>query len=329
MKIALVTPTWKKIVGGVDIFNRDLSRVIEKRGHDLDVFTLELFNDTQNDIKGNEKRLGEYFNKVNEKEKYDVVICNGEYGYGVNHPRAINVFHGNNYDYAFNLRDFDSEEKTKERLDRIPIQKEAARNKYVVAVSNFAISGLNKSGIDVDQVINLSADTSNFKPLNSGNKGYNLAVSRGDYYGKGLDILEKWSRDIKEKTIFLGDYKEKLENIVQPGHIDHEKLNKYYNEGNIFFNPSRFEGGGLTTLESMACGCPPMVLPTGYGADIKEEIPEFVVENYKNQEEFLDKYNKINPKREKYSKKAIDYFWTFHDPKIFEKSWISLIEGIY
>jgi glycosyltransferase involved in cell wall biosynthesis len=326
-KIALVTPTWEKIVGGVDIFNRDLRKIIENRGHSLEVFSLELFPETKSEISGKEKKLGEYFNKINEKNNYDIVICNGEYGYNVKHPRAINVFHGNSYDYARKLRHFDSKEKTKERLDQVPIQREAAKDKYVVSVSNFASKGLDKSGINVNKVINLSVDTNYFRPLSIDKKNFNLAVSRGDYYGKGLDIIENWAGLVNEETKFLGNYEGNLKNVVQPGFVNHQNLNRHYNESNVFFNPSRFEGGGLTTLEAMACECPVIVASTGYGYDIEDKVPEFVIKNLEDNNEFIEKYNRVKSDLGKYSKKSKEYFWEFHNPKVFEGEWINLIEN--
>lgn len=98
-----------------------------------------------------------------------------------------------------------------------------------------------------------------------------------------------------------------------------------YNRTQIFLNPTRFEGGGLTTLEAMACGCPVITTPTGYGYDIREVIPNFVADTFAG---FFAKYVLVSNERERYSKEALEYFKTFHDPNSFKSEWISLVEGL-
>jgi glycosyltransferase involved in cell wall biosynthesis len=40
----------------------------------------------------------------------------------------------------------------------------------------------------------------------------------------------------------------------------------------VMFFPSRYEGFGMATSESMACGCAVVVTPTGFGADLRDEV---------------------------------------------------------
>jgi glycosyltransferase involved in cell wall biosynthesis len=77
----------------------------------------------------------------------------------------------------------------------------------------------------------------------------------------------------------------------------------------------------------MACGCPILTTPTGYGYDIKESLPEFVAESLDIQG-FLEKKEELTINRKRYSKRALDYFWQFHDPDKFKSNWISLVEGL-
>jgi len=326
-KLAVVTPSWGNVICGVDVFNRDLKSALTGAGHSVDFFSLESILSSGEKLSGHEFELGNYFSGVNEREFYDVVICNGEYGAYVDHPRAINVFHGSSYGYANSLKGFESRERTLKKLAGVPLQRMASRGKTVVAVSNFATEGLSDSGIVTDRVINLSVDTAYFRPLCLNLGKYSLSVSRGDYYGKGLDILGRWAALIPEEVRFIGEYSGDLQGIVQEGKISHQALADYYNRARVFFNPSRFEGAGLTTLEAMACACPVIVTPTGYGIDIMQEIPQFVV-GEQDSEGFLERHEEVSSNRERFSKLALDYFLEFHNPENFRNSWLNLVENL-
>ncbi len=327
LKIALLTPT-KNSMGGVETFNQNLKKILEERGHSLDFITLELLK-TSNKLSGSEKELAQYFNGINKKEDYNLVICNGEYGYGVDHPAAINFFHGNYLGYAESVQHLVPQEKTKWRLERVFIQRESAKGKYVISNSNFNTFWLEKSGIKVDKTINLSIDDSLFKFCpNKIIPSFPMAASRGMYFEKGFDILEQWSKLRAGIINFFGEFEGKLNGIKKKGHIENRKLVYEYNRANIFLNPSRFESAGLTTLEAMSCGCPLITTPTGYGCDIRNKIPEFVVKDFQNFESFCENWDKINSNRLKYSKRAIEYFKEFHDPERFKKEIISIVENI-
>jgi glycosyltransferase involved in cell wall biosynthesis len=111
------------------------------------------------------------------------------------------------------------------------------------------------------------------------------------------------------------------------GFRENELISDHYRTSQLLFNPSRFEGGGLTTLEAMACGTPVITTPTGYGRDLMEKIPEFVV-GFNDIDGFVNNHQKILENRENFSKKALEYFFEYHNPEKFEKSWINLIENI-
>ncbi|MCK4647784.1 glycosyltransferase family 4 protein [Candidatus Pacearchaeota archaeon] len=323
MKIAIVTNKVHS-VGGVQNSSKLLSKIFKERGHETTIIGEEsLPVKAQKDL---EIAVGEYFNQKNKSENFDVVLCNGECGYSVEHPKAVNVFRGNYYGYAMAVRDLVEHEVTEERLQKVNMQKISAEGKYIVTISEFAVKGLNDSGIKVDKIIRNCIDMDIFYQINTEISDSAIASSRGMWYEKGFDILEKLAgKGIKTKL--FSDLIIDSPNILNMGFFANGDLCEEYNKAQIFLNPTRFEGGGLTTLEAMACGCPVLTTPTGYGFDIKDCIPNFVAEP-DNINEFLEKHVLITNERERYSKQALDYFWTFHNPEKFKREWIDLIENI-
>lgn len=325
MKIAIITPS-TKVLSGVQIFNKNLESTLQSRNHSVSYFSVESLNGAKS-YKGYETQIGELFNQENKSRKFDVAVCNGEFGIAVEHPKAINVFHGNYIDYAQATKKFIPDNKYIWRMKMAKMQKKSSDGKYVVSVSNFAVKGLNKSDIDVDKVINLTANPEIFYQKDETRDNTPIAVSLGVYYEKGLDILKKLAQE-GLRIKLLGNKKIDSENIENLGIINHEELGDYYRKSLCLIFPSRFEGGGLVTLEALACGCPVVTTPTGYGADIKKEIPEFVVENPENLEDYIREIREIKRDKKKYSRKARSYFEEHHNPEKFKKEWINLIENI-
>ena len=323
MRIAIVSNTTSLTGGGVESFTRDITNILRERGHEIDIIGKESLpkDSPRKDL---EQEVGEYFNSLNRERKYDVVLCNGEFGYAVKHPKAINVFHGNYFSYAMAVEGLVDDKITRERLSKVKKQVISSQGKHVVTISRFNEIELEKLGISAKDVINHSVNPDLFFPQNLGVLDHCLAISEGMYYEKGFDILERLaSTGIKIRL--YSDEGIDSSNVENKEFRDDKNFCREYNQSQLLLNPTRFEGGGLTTLEAMACGCPLITTPTGYGYDIRTKIPNFVAENVS---EFLAKYILVTNDRKKHSKQALEYFHEFHNPQEFKSKWVSLIEGI-
>mgnify|MGYP000574927775 CR=1 FL=1 len=324
MKIAFVTPT-NGIIGGVEVFTRDVFKILKEREHIVDIVSLESL-DRKVEF-GEERALGEYFNSVNRTNNYDVVLCNGEFGYAVEHSRAINVFHGNYYGYARSVEHLVPEDLTRNRMEKVVMQRESAKGKYVVTVSEFAKIGLDASGIFVDQVIRNSVDPEFFSPQDEGVGEHVLSLARGSYYEKGFDILE----ELAERDLSIRLFSDRTisgSNVDCREFFDNSELAREYSKAVVLLHPSRFEGGALVTLEPLACGCPILTTPVGYGPEISREIPEFVVSDVDNIDEYLEKLGVIRSRRDELSKRGREYFLENHSPEEFRDKWVKLVEGM-
>ena len=329
MKIAIVTSKIETI-GGVQIFTQNLVQILRDREHIVSVIGEEsLPPEKKEDLEttDTEVTIGEFFNELNKVEKFDLVICNGEMGYAVEHPRAVNVFHGNYYGYATAVQHLVPPELTKQRLVKAELQTVSAKNKFVVTVSDFAAMGLRESDIKVDKIIKNSIDPSKFYPRDVKILNTSLAISRGRKYEKGFDILEKLADRGINMRLF-SDRTIESQHVENMGFRTNEDLSIEYSQAQLFLQPTRFEGGSLVTLEAMASGCPVLTTPTGYGYDIKRHIPNFVVSSPDDTDEFLAKHNILTGNREDYRQKALEYFKKFHNPKTFKSEWVNLIESI-
>lgn len=118
-------------------------------------------------------------------------------------------------------------------------------------------------------------------------KNYNmliaLANSLSDSFIKVAILGKDWN---KCKYLRKSDYL----SILDPEHSEYLNI---YNDSKIFINLSKYEGGPVSLLESMACGCITITFPTGFSLDFfSDELQSFLIPLNITLEE-LEKYIKF------------------------------------
>lgn len=330
MKIVIITP-FKNGTGGVETVNHLLSTIFSEKHWEVDYITTDNFQPTFWDrvfIKLVGLPYVTYKKSKTLISDYDVVICNGEFGFGIKHPHSINLFHGSYKGLRDYLRKQYSFWQYLALTKAMIIQKISTKGKYVVAVSEFIKNILEKNGIQVDKVITNCVNTNIFQPQNSVRKKQHLLfVGSYNYYAKGFDILE---------NLATSGYKIDCVTDRDPGmqlswlqNLPNSDMPRVYNEHKILLFPSRFEGASMVVLEAMACGVPVIINNVGIGPELRKEIPEFVILDNNRGEGFSKKIKTIEKKYDLYSLKARKYVLENHSYDEYKKEWVGLVEMIY
>ncbi len=324
MKIAILT-RYNTYCGGVESVNTWLSHLLHEAGHDVTIIGNDdipsyLLNPLRRKYYGEPTIYARHI--APQLQQYDCIICNGEFGFGIDHPHCVNLFHGSAYGYRKGLQGYLSIMDML-RLMRISHwQRKGSKKKYVVAVSDHLKTVLEDQGIAVDAVIENCVDTQRFFPYTIPRRKQCLFVANYDYYGKGFDIIHNIARcGIDIDCMTSQSLCNVLHHIPQ---VPYEQMPQVCSQYRFLIFPSRYEGLGLAPLEAMACGLPVVISVPGLGHTLRNFIPEFVVDGY-NPDEYVNRIRLIECNYDAYSQKAVQYIHRHHSFDTFRKKWLQVI----
>lgn len=333
MKIGIITP-YKHFPGGVESVNQELCNIFNANGHAVTIVSSDLEYPVPRYIKVLVKLFGlpvitaYFFNKYF-KNSFDLIICNGEFSFGITHPKKITLFHGCYYGYYKSLKPWLSMRQKVNLLRHALIQKFGSANGKVISVSLFVASFLNEQGIHVDKVINNGIDTWEFKNKIYSEKYSELIFIGGfNYFGKGFDILEKCATRLNRSIYCLTGNCHLSPGLISLPNIPRSKIPFLLSRYKVFIFPSRYEGCQMAPIEAMSCGLPVIISEVGIGKEISELCPEFVIHIHSFEEEVSNRLDVIMSDYDYYSSKAREIAVNYFDKKKFEKEWVSYISDM-
>ncbi len=331
--VAVLTPH-ARYHGGVETVNAMLVAMLDQEGFETRVISQEAIGGgalvrLKKRLFGLNRLLARHFAR-HHSANTDVVICNGEFSFGVRHPAAVNTFHGCYFGYARALRPWIAERRYRGLMRLADQQKIGASGKYVVAVSRTLARVLEEQGVHVDMVIDNAIDVERFRPAPDIPKSQRcLFVGSSDYFGKGFDILGKLA-DAGVPIDCVTSVRPRDSRLGWLGNVPNEELPSYYTRYSVLLLPSRFEGCGIVALEAMACGTPIVMTSVGAGPDIAREIPEFVVGGPWETvaQKFADRLPTIRAAHAVFSVRAREYVVRHHGYQDWKKKWLDAIARV-
>tara|TARA_Y100000310_G_C20606612_1_gene775812 strand:+ start:146 stop:1150 length:1005 start_codon:yes stop_codon:yes gene_type:complete len=299
MKLFLSHAGLGEVKGGVELYAKYLSNVFS----DIKTVDYHSFQEKIGDTSLfpfkepiRAKKLGEYVS-----EKYpdaETIFSNGMFCWNLKEKKQINICHGTYA--AFAEKAYSKTNPDYYRLSFLYnyFEKKAAKNASLV-ISNSKSTALNVKkffGLD-STVIYPPVDLENFKetkkPVAREKLNWRgptvLFVGRPERQ-KGFDIVESLAEKhstINFKCILSRPYNSKLKNLEVIEPQKHSDLALYYSAADLVINPSRFEGFGFVTVESLACNQKTLVMNTGIAPEIKNQNL-FVANNEKQFEELFN-----------------------------------------
>lgn len=330
MKALLITP-FVEGFGGVEVMNSYLKKALAAKGITLEVMAANEY--AQSVPKILLKLFGlpiasaiAYYKRT---DNYDIVIANGEFSFGIRHPKLITIFHGTYYGLAKSMGPIYSLKQKIVHYWLGQIQKWGARKSYVVTVSPYNSEMLKQQGIVASKIINNPMPQDGFcscsNPLPNGHTDRYLFVGSYHYLAKGFDRLEMLANS--GVAIDCVTNRIPAASLGYLGEVSREELFHLMPTYQALIHPSRFESSCLVVIEAMAHGLPVLMHRTGIAEQLELEIPEFVIDfNVATVEQIRQRLQHIASHREILSVKAMDYVRRYHSWDDYLKNWSKLID---
>ena len=170
---------------------------------------------------------------------------------------------------------------------------------YIMCLSTFAKESLIKYGYPSHRifVVNLGFDPLKFKPKKTYSQTGKLKIV---YAGtitkrKGIDLLLKLNSELSDliELTFIGPMADAADIFKKEGnykwypYLDHDELNKVFNEQDVFIFPSYLDSWAMVVIEAMACGLPVVISANTGAKDSIQKNEGFIVEpgNYQSLKE--------------------------------------------
>lgn len=329
ISVLIVTPT-EKSIGGVETMNEILKNILSKHSFTVDYLTCD---EDQQAIPNWVKILSRVVGKpaitsykFGQLDKtYDVVICNGEFSLGIQHPRLINYYHGSYWGLYQGQKNVLSFRHKISLQFQAWIQYFASFNREVVVVSEYLKMILSGRGIQSKWVINNPVDNIKFnRTIDLDQRKNYLFVGAYNYWAKGFDILEALAKRGHPIHCYSGiDCKESP--LITHPKVSNDELSRIYPQYRILIFPSRFEANSMAVLEALSCGLPVLTSEVGIGLTLKQIIPEFVLPLNASTDDYEKLITIIENDYERFCLKAREYAVTYHNLKLYEEHWLQLL----
>ncbi len=343
-RIAVLTPySSTDYVGGIEIFNGQLQSALGG---------LEIFADSESvgttprwhlERIGMEQpyralRSARSFLKIHRTRPFQLVICNGLYGWPLSIRRldipAVQVYHFTMAGLARHALHLRGDKVTTGTVSAF-FDWLAGRGKCVVAVSHSVLREVESYYGRSGRVISNAVDTTLFKKHDkylarrtlglSEQAPIGLFVGRAEY-AKGFDIFLEVARSLRDVTfVVVGHCSHAEPNVQVLENIPHSKMPLCYSAADFLFLPSRYEGFSLTILEALACDLPLVVSEAAYNLTVEPSQYGYVAESLLPQEfvqgirEVLDRSSSYGPGRA---------LAVSHSFEVFRSNWGNLVKTL-